>query len=156
MIAFTVLCRSAEAMPCAFGSPPKAYQPSVPNARETHTCTVEKHGLDSCVSSCKSEKTCMQQAESAQNKRTANEHESFKLRMACSSIGPVFSMTNMLATLEPNQHCSVSVAGVQQHDQVLQEVVSTTVPSLTWYEVLASRLFFCMRTLFSPQSPGRK
>ena len=37
----------------------------------------------------------MKQAESAQNKRTANEDESFKLGMACSSIGPVFSTTNV-------------------------------------------------------------
>ena len=158
MIAFIVLCRSAVASPWPSGSPPQGVptlgiKPSWhPHCRETWTAWT------AAVSSSKSEKTCMKQAESAQNKHTANEDESFKLGMACSSIGPVFPRP-MLATSPTSslrrKHCSVSAAGVRQRGPSPSRGVSTAV---VWYgmKFLPADRSSAWGRCFSPQSPGRK
>ena len=68
----------------------------------------------------KSEKTFVKQADSAQNKRTANEVESFKIKMFQTKDGLFFCRTRffhgrpMLATSPTafGEHYSVSAAGV--------------------------------------------
>ena len=72
-------------------------------------------------SSYKSEKTFVKQADSAQNKRTANEVESFKLKMFQTKDGLFFYRTRffherpVLATSPTafGEHYSVSAAGVR-------------------------------------------
>ena len=99
-----------------------AYQPSVPNSHDTHT--VKKHRQNHAESNSKSEKTCMKQAESAQNKRTVNEVESFKLRMPVQTQdGLFFYQTRFFhaqcwrqaqpASPQRRKHYSVSTAGVR-------------------------------------------
>ena len=67
------------------GSPPYANQPS----HDTHTVQRHRH-VDHAESISKSEKTCMKLAENAQNKRTANEVESLKLRIFQTKDGLFF------------------------------------------------------------------